>query len=115
MILFNYSNALNDHMRYADRIAARVFECKLKVVVTRVRSTDQSDHLKGRVAEALLEAIFRRAGYLVSRVGRESQLHRLVKIGVDEFLPDFLIRKQVDRQDGQRPLQRLIPVGLASI
>lgn len=76
----------------------------------RARSGDQSGHLKGRIAEALVEAIFRRAGYLVSRVGRESQLQRLVKVGVDEFLPDFLIRKPVDRESGQRPLHRLIPL-----
>ena len=71
---------------------------------------DPSNHLKGRIAEAFVEAIFWRAGYLVSRVGRESQVQRLVKIGADEFLPDFLIRKPVTREDGQRPLHRLIPV-----
>jgi hypothetical protein len=67
-------------------------------------------HLKGRIAEAFVEAIFRRAGYLVSRIGRESQLQRLIKIGVDEFLPDFLIRKPVSRGNEQRPLHRLIPI-----
>jgi hypothetical protein len=77
---------------------------------SRARSDAHSAHLKGRVAEALVEGIFRRAGYLVSRVGRESQLQRLVKIGTDEFLPDFLIRKPVNRDGGQRPLHRLIPV-----
>lgn len=61
---------------------------------TRARSGDQSNHLKGRIAEAFVEAIFQRAGYSVSRVGRESQVQRLVKIGTDEFLPDFLIRKR---------------------
>ena len=66
--------------------------------------------LKGRVAEAFVEAIFRRAGYLVSRVGRESQFQRLVKIGVDEFLPDFLLRKPVGETLSGRPLHRLIPV-----
>jgi hypothetical protein len=66
--------------------------------------------LKGRIAEAFVEAIFRRAGYTVSRVGRESQVHRLVKIGSDEFLPDFLVRKQVRRDDTGRPLHRLLPV-----
>jgi hypothetical protein len=30
--------------------------------------------------------------------------------GLDEFLPDFLIRKSVSRGSGQRPLHRLIPV-----
>jgi len=66
--------------------------------------------LKGRIAEAFVEGIFRRAGYTVSRVGRESQVHRLVKIGSDEFLPDFLVRKQVRRDETGRPLHRLLPV-----
>ncbi len=68
------------------------------------------NYLKGRIAEAFVEAIFRRAGYLVSRVGRESQLHRLIKVGRDEFLPDFLLRKQVGREKSDRPLHRLVPV-----
>lgn len=77
----------------------------------RGRPDPHSAHLKGRVAEALVETIFRRAGYHVSRVGRESQLQRLVKIGGDEFLPVFLIRKTVQPEGGgQRPLQRLIPI-----
>ena len=66
--------------------------------------------LKGRIAEALVEAIFRRAGYIVSRVGRESQVHRLVKIGGDEFLPDFLVRKAIHRDEAGRPLHRLMPL-----
>jgi hypothetical protein len=74
------------------------------------RSRDQSNSLKGRIAEAFVEAIFQRAGYLVSRVGRESQVQRLVKIGVDEFLPDFLVRKPVILGSGRRPLHRLIPM-----
>ena len=31
--------------------------------------------LKGRMAEALVESIFRRAGYRVAQVGRESHVH----------------------------------------
>lgn len=74
------------------------------------RSFDDASTLKGRIAEAFVEAIFRRAGYIVSRVGRESQVHRLVKIGSDEFLPDFLVRKQVRRDETGRPLHRLLPL-----
>lgn len=74
------------------------------------RGIDQVNHLKGRIAEAFVEAIFRRAGYTVSRIGRESQVQRLIKIGSDEFLPDFLIRKQVGREKSDRPLHRLVPV-----
>ncbi len=56
-----------------------------------------------------MEAIFRRAGYSVSRVGRESQIHRLVKLGRDEFLPDFLVPGKVYR-DNARALHQLLPV-----
>jgi len=68
------------------------------------------EDLKGRVAEAFVETIFRRAGYTVSRIGRESQVQRLVKVGTDEFLPDFLLRKPVAETSTGRPLHRLIPV-----
>jgi hypothetical protein len=80
-------------------------------VATRPRTpTIDRSALKGRIAEAFVEAIFRRAGYFVSRVGRESQVQRLIKVGSDEFLPDFLIRKSLVREAGQRPLHKLIPV-----
>jgi hypothetical protein len=71
---------------------------------------EQAQYLKGRIAEAFVESIFRRAGYVVSRVGRESQVHRLVKLGADEFLPDFLVRKAVARGTTERPLHRLVPI-----
>jgi hypothetical protein len=71
---------------------------------------DEISGLKGRIAEAFVEAIFRRAGYSVSRVGRESQVHRMVKIGSDEFLPDFLLRKPISETGSGRPLHRLIPI-----
>jgi hypothetical protein len=71
---------------------------------------DDVNNLKGRISEALVEAIFRRGGYTVSRVGRESQVHRLVKIGSDDFLPDFLVRKQVGRDETGRQLHRLLPL-----
>jgi hypothetical protein len=80
------------------------------VPIERRRFEREVNGLKGRIAEAFVESIFRRAGYIVSRVGRESQVHRLVKIGSDEFLPDFLVRKQVRRDDAGRPLHRLLPV-----
>ncbi len=66
--------------------------------------------LKGRIAEALVENILRRAGYQVSRLGRESQIHRLLKIGDDDFLPDFLVWKKVDRPDSERLLHRLLMI-----
>jgi hypothetical protein len=71
---------------------------------------NHANHLKGRIAEAIVEAIFRRAGYVVSRTGRETQVQRLLKIGGDAFLPDFLIRKTVNHEQSARPLHRLVPI-----
>ena len=66
--------------------------------------------LKGRVAEALVESIFRRAAYRVARVGRESQVHGLIKNGAGEFGPDFLVWKQVPESQSAQPLHRLFPI-----
>jgi hypothetical protein len=76
----------------------------------RSRSENQVDHLKGRIAEALVEGMLMRAGYDVSRSGRESQLPRLFKTGRDEYLPDFMVRKAVERPGSDRPLHQLIPI-----
>ena len=73
-------------------------------------SGSQVGHLKGRIAEALVEGMFMRAGYDVSRTGRESQLPRLFKTGKDEYLPDFMVRKAVERPGSDRPLHQLIPI-----
>ena len=61
--------------------------------------------LKGRIAEAFVENILRRAGYRVSRVGRETQTQRLLKINDDEFLPDFLAWKAVPSPGLERRLR----------
>ena len=54
------------------------------------------DNIKGRIAEALVEAIFRRAGFKMTRFGRESDLRGMLKTGKDEsFTPDFLAMKAV--------------------
>ena len=66
--------------------------------------------LKGRIAEAFAESIFRRAGYRVSRSGRESQGQRPLRIGADEFLPDFLLHKPAGETSAGRTLHRLIPI-----
>lgn len=76
----------------------------------RARRGGEIESLKGRIAEAFVETIFRRAGYRVSRAGRESQFQRLVKIGAEEFLPDFLLHKPAGATPAGRPLHRLIPV-----
>ncbi len=51
--------------------------------------------LKGRIAEGFVEGILRRAGYQVALIGRESRVQHLLKVGRDQFLPDFLIWKPV--------------------
>lgn len=76
----------------------------------RTRSENQVDHLKGRIAEALVEGMFMRAGYAVSRTGRESDLPGLFTTGTERFLPDFMMRKAVLRPGSDRPLHQLVPV-----
>jgi hypothetical protein len=76
----------------------------------RARRGGEIQGLKGWVAEALVEAMFQRAGFQVTRVGRESQLPRLVKIGADEFLPDFVLRKPAAAPVPERPPRKPIPV-----
>jgi len=52
--------------------------------------------MKGRIAEALVESIFRRAKFQMTRFGRESDLRGMLKAGRDEsFTPDFLAMKEV--------------------
>lgn len=68
------------------------------------------DRLKGRIAEALVETMFREAGYAVSRSGRESQVQRLFKPGADQFLPDFTIRRAIKLPDSDRPLHQFVHV-----
>jgi hypothetical protein len=76
----------------------------------RARRGGEIEGLKGRLAEAFVESIFRRAGYRVSRAGRESGSQRVLKVGTDEFLPDFLLHKSAGATPAGRPLHRLIPV-----
>ncbi|HEY7139114.1 MAG TPA: hypothetical protein VIE44_03370 [Methylomirabilota bacterium] len=76
----------------------------------RARRGGEIETLKGRIAEAFVEAIFRRAGYRVSRSGRESQFHRMIKVGPDAFIPDFLLHKPAGETPAGRPVHRRIPV-----
>src|SRR5207244_2847823 len=71
---------------------------------------DRLRSLKGRIGEAFVESILRRAGYKVSRIGRESQVQQMLRTGISEFLPDFLIWKQVDRTGGAASLNRVLTV-----
>jgi len=52
--------------------------------------------LKGRMAEALVEAVFKRAKYTVARVGRETQMPALVRGCRAEFMPDFMVWRALD-------------------
>jgi len=52
--------------------------------------------------------MFRRAGYAVSRSGRESQVTRLLKPGADHFSPDFTITRPVKLPDSHRPLHQFV-------
>ena len=53
------------------------------------------DLIKGRIAEALVESIFRRALFRMTRFGMESDLRGMLKVGKDEdFAPDFLALKE---------------------
>jgi hypothetical protein len=71
---------------------------------------DRLRNFKGRVGEAFVENILRRAGYKVSRLGRESQVQQMLKTGISEFLPDFLVWKSVDRTGDGPPLTRVLSV-----
>src|SRR5437879_8545598 len=66
--------------------------------------------LKGRIGEAFVESILRQSGFKVSRLGRESQVQQLLKTGVSEFLPDFLLWKPADQSRDGLPLHRILSV-----
>jgi hypothetical protein len=71
---------------------------------------DQINLLKGRMAEALVEGIFKRAGYTVARVGRESQISALVRTGRAEFMPDFVVWRALDEPSLGHHSYRLLAV-----
>lgn len=66
--------------------------------------------LKGRIAEALVEGIFRRAGYQAALVGRESRVAYMLKAGSVEFLPDMLVWKRVAGGASMPALERLVAI-----
>jgi hypothetical protein len=75
-------------------------------MTVRRRETDsEGDYLKTRIAEALVEAMFLRGGFAVSRSGPEGG-------DGDEFVPDFMTTKTIVRPDSDRPLHQLIPVAV---
>ena len=68
--------------------------------------------LKGRIGEGFVEAILRRAGYFVARVGRETQMPRLMKSGTDTYLPDLLAwrKENTGGEKSDTPLYRFVAV-----
>ena len=66
--------------------------------------------LKGRMAEALVEAVFKRAGYTVARVGRETQMPALVRTGPAEFMPDFVVWRALDEPSLGHHSYRLLAI-----
>jgi hypothetical protein len=66
--------------------------------------------LKGRIAESLVESIFRRAGYTVALVGREGRLRLQLRLAPAEFLPDMLVWRPVPSVDPESACPRLIPI-----
>lgn len=91
-------------------VARFLTECNQDIPVAENLAVDKSKNtLKGRIGEAFVESIFRRAGYKVSRLGRESQVQQMLKTGSSEFLPDFLVWKAVEVNDAA-PLARMFNV-----
>lgn len=66
--------------------------------------------LKGRMAEALVEAVFKRARYTVARVGRETRTPALVRSGRREFMPDFVVWRALDEPSLGHHSYRLLAI-----
>jgi hypothetical protein len=64
--------------------------------MTSATTTDPIAMLKGRMAEALVEAIFKRAGYTVARVGHETPIPALVPAARSGFTPAFVVWRALD-------------------
>jgi hypothetical protein len=71
---------------------------------------DQISLLKGRMAEALVEGIFKRAQYTVARVGRETQMPALIRTGRAEFMPDFVVWRALDEPSLGHHSYRLLTI-----
>jgi hypothetical protein len=71
---------------------------------------DQIDLLKGRMAEALVEGIFKRAQYTVARVGHETQMPSLMRSGRPDFVPDFVVWRALDEPSLGHHSYRLLAV-----
>jgi hypothetical protein len=66
--------------------------------------------LKGRIAEAVVESMFRRAGYRVGRVGREADIPALMQAGRSQYQPDSLLWRPEPRDPPDPHLHRLVAI-----
>ena len=71
---------------------------------------DQIDLLKGRMAEALVEGIFKRAQYTVARVGRETHTPPLTRWARTQFVPDFVVWRVLDEPSLGHHSYRLLAI-----
>lgn len=73
---------------------------------------DAVNHLKGRIGEAFVEALLRRANYSVSRIGRETYLPSLLKMGRTPYTPDFLAWREehLPGPQGDRSVYNILAV-----
>ena len=72
----------------------------------------QIDLLKGRMAEALVEGIFKRAQYTVARVGRETHTPPLTRSGRTELVPDFVVWRVLDEPSLGHHSYRLLAIAV---
>jgi hypothetical protein len=69
---------------------------------------DDINLLKGRMSEALVEGIFKRAQYMVARVARETQVSALMRTG--QSVPDFVVWKALDEPSLGHRSYRLLAI-----
>jgi hypothetical protein len=74
--------------------------------------TEDIDHLKGRIGEAFVEALLRRGNYFVTRVGRETHLPSLMKVGPTTYMPDFLAwrEERIPGPQGDKQVYNIVAV-----
>jgi hypothetical protein len=69
---------------------------------------DARQLVKGRVAEALVEAVLLESGYQVMRAGRESQVQATLEPGDSGYSADFVVWRLVKSDKGRRPLHDVL-------
>jgi hypothetical protein len=67
-----------------------------------------TNELKGRIAETLVEGILRRAGYRVALAGRERRVRTELQLGSGGFMPDLLAWRQTE--EGHAVAPQLVPI-----